>query len=184
MGKKLLLNEVCIEYDMSLGGAPSNTPKTRLLYLLNSIPIVTRFFNKLLANSIGLPHSSQIGSGFKCSSPLITIGEHTSMSNTFVLAYAQVTIGNYCSFSFDNMIITSSHVFSNFDHVIAKPVTIGDNVWITSRVTILPGVTIGSNTIIGAGSVVTKDIPSGVFAAGNPCKVIKKINFSIERKNK
>ena len=49
--------------------------------------------------------------------------------------------------------------------------------WITSNVTILPGVTIGDNTVIGAGSVVTKNIPSGVFAAGNPCKVIRKINF-------
>ena len=54
---------------------------------------------------------------------------------------------------------------------------IGDNVWITSNVTILPGVCIGSNTVIGAGSVVTNDIPSGVFAAGNPCKVIKSIDF-------
>ena len=48
---------------------------------------------------------------------------------------------------------------------------------ITSNVTILPGVTIGSNTIIGAGSVVSRDIPSGVFAAGNPCRVIKRIDF-------
>ena len=49
--------------------------------------------------------------------------------------------------------------------------------WITTNVTILPGITIGDNTVIGAGSVVTKDIPSGVFAAGNPCKVIKQISF-------
>lgn len=75
------------------------------------------------------------------------------------------------------MILTGTHDFSDFSTVIAKPVTIGDNVWITSNVTILPGVTIGSNTVIGAGSVVTRDIPSGVFAAGNPCKVIKQINF-------
>lgn len=75
------------------------------------------------------------------------------------------------------MIITSTHDFDNFSTVIAKPITIGDCVWITTNVTILPGVTIASNTVIGAGSVVTHDIPSGVFAAGNPCKVIKKINF-------
>ena len=49
-----------------------------------------------------------------------------------------------------------------------------DNVWITTNVTILPGVTIGENTIIGAGSVVTRDIPANVYAAGNPCRVIKK----------
>jgi acetyltransferase-like isoleucine patch superfamily enzyme len=80
-------------------------------------------------------------------------------------------------FSFRNMIITSTHDINNFSIVIGKPVTIGDNVWITSNVTILAGVVIGSNTIIGAGSIVTNNIPSGVFAAGNPCKVIRKIDF-------
>ena len=55
----------------------------------------------------------------------------------------------------------------------AKPVTIGDNVWIGGSVTILPGVTIGSNVTIGAGSVVVKDIPDGCVAVGNPCRVLK-----------
>lgn len=55
------------------------------------------------------------------------------------------------------------------------PITLGDNVWLGGDVTILPGVTIGSNTVIGAGSVVTKDIPSGVVAVGNPCKVLRPI---------
>ena len=54
-------------------------------------------------------------------------------------------------------------------------VTIGDNVWIGGNVAILPGVTVGSNVVIGARSVVTKDIPSGVVAAGNPCRVIRPI---------
>ena len=57
----------------------------------------------------------------------------------------------------------------------AKPVTIGNNVWIGGSVTIVPGVTIGDNVTIGAGSVVVKDIPSDCVAAGNPCKVIRKI---------
>lgn len=56
-----------------------------------------------------------------------------------------------------------------------KPIKIGDDVWIGAGVHVMPGVTIGSNTVIGGGSVVTKDIPSGVLAAGNPCKVIRKI---------
>lgn len=55
----------------------------------------------------------------------------------------------------------------------ALPVKIGNKVWIGGGVTILPGVTIGDNTVIAAGSVVTKDIPTNVVAAGNPCKVIK-----------
>lgn len=124
-----------------------------------------------------IPQSSAISPGFYCSAPNIEVGEHTGLGDTFILAYAPVRIGQGCSFSFRNMIITSTHDFNDFSTVIAKPVTIGDNVWVTSNVTILPGVTIGSNTVIGAGSVVTTDISSGVFAAGNPCKVIKVINF-------
>ncbi len=57
----------------------------------------------------------------------------------------------------------------------AKPITVGDNVWIGGGAILCPGVNIGSNTVIGAGSVVTRDIPAGVFAAGNPCKVVKKV---------
>lgn len=65
---------------------------------------------------------------------------------------------------------------------IALPITVGDNVWIGTNVFVLPGVTIGNNTIIGAGSVVNKNIPDGVIAAGNPCKVIRKITDS-DKKN-
>ncbi|MDE7426806.1 MAG: sugar O-acetyltransferase [Muribaculaceae bacterium] len=58
----------------------------------------------------------------------------------------------------------------------ALPITVGDNVWIGAGVHVLPGVSIGSNTVIGAGSLVNKDIPDGVLAAGNPCKVIRKLS--------
>ena len=58
----------------------------------------------------------------------------------------------------------------------AKPIKVGDNVWIGGNVVVLPGVTIGSNCVIGAGSVVVKNIPDNSIAVGNPCKVIKQIN--------
>lgn len=58
----------------------------------------------------------------------------------------------------------------------AKPITIGKGVWLGGNVTVLPGVTIGDRAVIGAGSVVVKDIPADVVAVGNPCKVIKQIN--------
>ena len=61
------------------------------------------------------------------------------------------------------------------DKEYAKPITIGSNCWIASNVTICGGVTIGDGCVIGAGSVVTRNIPNGSFAAGNPCKVIRKI---------
>lgn len=56
-----------------------------------------------------------------------------------------------------------------------KPIFIGDNVWVGSGAIICPGVSIGNNSVIGAGSVVTKDIPENCIAVGNPCKVIKNI---------
>ncbi|MGV3704455.1 MAG: sugar O-acetyltransferase [Arcticibacter sp.] len=57
----------------------------------------------------------------------------------------------------------------------ARPITVGNNVWFGGNVVVLPGVTIGDNAIIGAGSVVTKDIPAGVLAVGNPCKPIREV---------
>jgi len=62
----------------------------------------------------------------------------------------------------------------------AYPITIGNNVWIGAQCVILPGVTIGDNSVIAAGSVVNRDIPSGVLAAGNPCKVIREIDQKTE----
>lgn len=162
-----------------IGGAkrPSLSRKQRLLFMLNKLPVVHGWAAKQIKKQFKLSNSILIQQGFYCSSSLLNVGEGTGLADTFILAYAPVTIGKGCSFSFRNMIITSTHDYEDFSTVIAKPVTIGDNVWVTSNVTILPGVTIGANTVIGAGSVVTKDIPSGVFAAGNPCKVVKKIDF-------
>jgi len=57
----------------------------------------------------------------------------------------------------------------------AKPIKIGSDVWVGGGAVICPGVKIGSKSVIGAGSVVTRDIPDGVFAAGNPCRVIREI---------
>ena len=57
----------------------------------------------------------------------------------------------------------------------SKPVRIGDNVWIGANASIMPGVTIGENSVIGAGSVVTRDIPANVVAVGNPCRVLREI---------
>ena len=57
----------------------------------------------------------------------------------------------------------------------ARPITIGDDVWVGGNVTVLPGVTIGSGTVVGGGSVVTRSIPSGVIAAGNPARVIRNV---------
>lgn len=94
-----------------------------------------------------------------------------------ILDEAKVTIGDDCFIGPNVSIYTACHstdpIERNTRNEWAKPVTIGNNVWIGGSVTILPGVTIGNNVTIGAGSVVTKDIPDSTVAVGNPCKVIK-----------
>ena len=99
--------------------------------------------------------------------------------NLTILDEARVTIGDDCFIGPNVSIYTACHstdpVERNTRMERAEPVTIGDNVWIGGSVTMLPGVTIGNNVTIGAGSVVTKDIPDNVVAVGNPCKVIKRL---------
>ena len=96
-----------------------------------------------------------------------------------VLDEAKVTIGDDCFIGPNVSIYTACHstdpIERNTRQEWAEPVTIGHNVWIGGSTTILPGVSIGDNVTIGAGSVVTKDIPSDVVAVGNPCKVIKRL---------
>lgn len=65
----------------------------------------------------------------------------------------------------------------------AYPIVVGNNVWLGASVQVLPGVTIGDNVVIGAGSIVTKDIPSNSVAVGNPCKVIRKITEEEKNRN-
>ena len=75
-------------------------------------------------------------------------------------------------------LITLNHVVNPFERstTIAKPIKIGKRVWIGIAATVLPGVTIGDNSILGAGAVVTKDVPPNVIVAGNPARIIKKID--------
>ena len=99
--------------------------------------------------------------------------------NCTILDVAKVTIGDNCQLAPNVAIYTAGHPVhpdtrnSGYEYGIS--VTIGDNVWIGGNSVICPGVRIGSNTVIGAGSVVTKDIPDWVIAAGNPCRVIRQI---------
>jgi len=78
-------------------------------------------------------------------------------------------------------IITTGHALKPSErrsYVEAKPIVIGENVWIAAAVTITGGVTIGENSVIGAGSVVTKDVPANAFVAGAPAKVIRSLEES------
>lgn len=99
--------------------------------------------------------------------------------NLTILDVAQVTIGCNAQIAPNVSIYTAGHPVHpdsrNSGYEYGIPVTIGDNVWIGGNTVILPGVTIGDCAVIGAGSVVTKDIPAWSIAAGNPCRVIRAI---------
>ena len=110
----------------------------------------------------------------------IEIGENFGANhNLLILDPAKVTFG-------DNVMVGPNCGFYTTKHPLepglrnsglqwAEPITVEDNVWICSNVIVLAGVTIGKNSVVGAGSVVTKDVPPNCFVAGNPCKIIRKL---------
>ena len=136
--------------------------------------------NRILKKLI--PHA---GSGLWMQPPFychygsnIRIGEKVFFNfNCIVLDVTYVTIGSRSLFGPNVQIYTATHPIdfkvraSGVEY--AKPIVIGEDVWVGGSAVICPGVTIGDRSIIGAGRVVTRDIPSDVFAAGNPCRVIR-----------
>ncbi|HEV7349717.1 sugar O-acetyltransferase [Telluribacter sp.] len=109
------------------------------------------------------------------------VGERVFFNfNCVVLDVMQVTIGSRTLFGPNAQVYTATHPINHKTRAsgveYARPIVIGEDVWVGGSAVICPGVTIGDRTIIGAGSVVTRDIPSDVFAAGNPCRVIRKLD--------
>jgi len=131
-------------------------------------------------------------------------GVHTTIGDRFFGNFnltiqddAPVTIGNDCNFGPNVTIVTPIHPLLPDERIAmrngqgevkrmcyAKPVTVGNNCWFGANVVVCPGVTIGDNVVIGAGSVVTRDVPSNTFAAGNPCRVIREITEADSMANK
>ena len=120
-------------------------------------------------------------------------GNHIEVGKNFFANYnctiidvAKVKIGDNCQMAPNVAVYTAGHPIHpdtrNTAYEYGKEVTIGDNCWIGGNSVICPGVHIGNNVVIGAGSVVTKDIPDWSIAAGNPCKVIRKITEDDRRK--
>ena len=101
--------------------------------------------------------------------------------NCIVLDVCHIRIGDYTLIGPAVQIYTPMHPLDareRREKEFGKPVEIGADVWIGGGAIILPGVSIGSRAVIGAGSVVTRDVPEGVFAAGNPCRVIRALDPS------
>ena len=158
-----------------------NATKDRIWEYNKMRPSMLKERNELLRGLLGKSDGDTfINQPFYCDyGSNIRVGRRFFANFNFtVLDEAAVTVGDNCFIGPNVSIYTACHstdpIESNSRREWAKPVTIGDNVWIGGSVTILPGVTIGSNVTIGAGSVVVKDIPDGCVAVGNPCRVVKR----------
>ncbi|WP_125582313.1 sugar O-acetyltransferase [Levilactobacillus cerevisiae] len=123
----------------------------------------------------------QIEPNFRCEfGTNIHVGDNFYANyDCVILDGARVTVGDDVLFGPKVGLYTSNHLFAAAERqlggCIAKPITIGDRCWLAANVSVCPGVTIGADTIIGAGSVVTHNIPASVIAAGNPCQVLRPI---------
>lgn len=129
-----------------------------------------------------------LGDGAEIKPPLfVDYGSYISVgANTFVnynltaLDVAAITIGSDCEIGPNVQLLTPTHPVEptpRRDKLEgARPIVIGDNVWIGGGAIVLPGVTIGDNSVIGAGAVVTRDVPANVVAVGNPARVIRSID--------
>ena len=118
-------------------------------------------------NSLARGKTVHIGSGTYINSGLTLVDDY------------EIFIGDHCLLATNVTICTTGHPvhheLRSHGEMYSFPVKIGNHVWIGAGAIILPGVTIGENSVIGAGSVVTKDIPANVVAVGNPCRVLREI---------
>ncbi len=144
--------------------------------------------SKIAKELLGESKGAWINPPFYCD-----YGSHIEVGKNFFANYnctiidvAKVKIGDNCMLAPNVSIYTAGHPIHpdtrNAGFEYGKEVSIGNNVWIGGNSIVCPGVHIGNNVVIGAGSVVTKDIPDNVIAAGNPCRVIRKINDDDRRK--
>lgn len=168
-------------FDISLFIERQNCKK-RCAEFNNLSPENLREQNKILSKIFG-----KTGMAFMLAQPFmcdygynIELGENfCSNHNLLILDSAKVTFGSNTMVGPNCTFITTTHPLDAETRrtgiQVAKPITIGNDVWICANVTILAGVTIGDNSVIGAGSIVSKDIPPNVLAIGNPCKIVKQI---------
>ncbi|MGJ8655495.1 MAG: sugar O-acetyltransferase [Akkermansiaceae bacterium] len=138
----------------------------------------------LLHQLLGYPTNASIQPPFHCDyGTNITLGNNVFLNfNCVILDVAKVTIGDNTLIGPSVQIYTATHPIDAAERRTgiesAKPITIGADVWIGGAAIINPGITIGDRSIIGAGSVVTKDIPPDVIAAGTPARIIKQLSTS------
>jgi maltose O-acetyltransferase len=118
---------------------------------------------------------------FFCEYGAISIGEHTFVNvDAVMLDVAPITIGAACQIATRVQLLTATHPVDpqprRLGWEYGQPITLADNVWLGGGVIVCPGVTIGQDTVVGAGAVVTRDLPAGVVAAGVPARVRREIS--------
>jgi maltose O-acetyltransferase len=130
---------------------------------------------------------ASVGEGVVVQPPLrcdygtqVTIGAHTFINyDCVMLDGAPITIGAYCQLATRVQLLTATHPVDPEPRRVgweyAEPITIADNVWLAGGAIVLPGVSIGRDTVVGAGAVVTRDLPAGVVAVGNPARIVREI---------
>lgn len=138
--------------------------------------IVKRIFEKC-GNNVNIAKNVYFGKGLN-----ISIGNNSGIGeNSYLVTMDKITIGDNVMIGPELMILTGNHGYDDKNKplyeqkIITKPVSIGNDVWLGARVTILPGVSIGDRVIVAAGSVVVKDIPPNCIVGGNPAKFIKEL---------
>ena len=179
--EKMLIGAFYQSFDEEL--SKEREKANHLLFKLNKLSpgesnekaeLLKLIFNKMGKNVfIELPFRCDYGYN-------ISIGKNFFENfNCTFLDSAPIEIGNFVLLGPNVSLFTSGHPVDAEKRrklfQFAKPIIIGDNVWIGGNTVINPGVQIGENTVIGSGSVVTKSIPANVVAGGNPCKIIKKL---------
>lgn len=132
------------------------------------------FLSKPKSNMIGINRPCIITT--QVSGAEVIIGNHCGFSGTVIGAFTRIELKDNVRCGANTLITDSDWHTDDPRSGEPKPVLIENNVWLGEGVKILKGVTIGENSVIGAGSVVTKSIPANVMAAGNPCRVIKFID--------
>lgn len=135
---------------------------------------VCRGLFKACGRGVNIERGAYFGDGSE-----VEIGDYSGIGVNCRI-HGKVKIGNDVMMAPEVLILTANHRFDRLDvpmrmqeHYPSEPVAIGDDVWIGTRVIILPGVSIGHGAIVGAGAVVTKDLPQYAIAGGNPARVIK-----------
>ena len=139
--------------------------------------------DELLTELFGYKTSAVITPPFYCDyGNNIQLGENVYFNfNCVVLDVVKIKIGNNVLFGPNVQLLAASHPIDvqqrNAGLEYGREITIGDNVWVGGGAIVCPGVNIGSHAVIGAGSIVTKDIPESVVVGGNPCKIIRRLTY-------